>query len=112
MMFKPKEEVYNILKDLPYWVSQRQPNRFKELPSIIFSCANNTVNPDLDNEILSQDLTIIIDVYAKTSSETTKVLEEVEKVMRDNLYRMTFSSDEVPSNNGISRVNARFEKSI
>ena len=111
-MFKPKEEVYRILGELPYWVSQRQPDKFKELPSIIFKCANNMVNPDLDNEILSQDLTIIIDIYAKTSSEATKVLEEVESKMRENFYRMTFSSDEVPSNNGISRINTRFEKTI
>lgn len=111
-MFKPKEEVYGILNELPYWVSQREPNKFKELPSIIFKCANNTVNPDLDNEILSQDLTIIIDIYAKMSSEATKILEEVESKMRKNLYRMTFSSDEVPSNVGIYRINTRFEKII
>lgn len=111
-MFKPKEEAYKILSELPYWVSQRQPNKFAELPSIIFRCANNTVNPDLDNEILSQNLTIIIDIYAKTSSEATKILEEVENKMRENYYRMTFSSDEVPSNRGISRINTRFEKTI
>ena len=111
-MFKPKEEVFKILNELKYWVSQNQPNRFKELPSIIFKCANNTVNPDLDNEILSQDLTIIIDIYAKTSSEATRILEEVESKMRENLYRMTFSNDEVPSNAGIYRINARFEKTI
>lgn len=111
-MFKPKEEVYKILSELPYWVSQRQPDKFKELPSIIFKCANNTVNPDLDNEILSQDLIIIIDIYAETSSNATKILEEVESKMRENYYRMTFSSDEVPSNRGISRINTRFEKTI
>ena len=111
-MFKPKEEVYKILSELPYWVSQRQPDKFKELPSIIFKCANNTVNPDLDNEILSQDLIIIIDIYAETSSDATKILEEVESKMRENYYRMTFSSDEVPSNRGISRINTRFEKTI
>lgn len=111
-MFKPKEEVYKILSELPYWVSQRQPDKLKELPSIIFKCANNTVNPDLDNEILSQDLIIIIDIYAETSSNATKILEEVESKMRENYYRMTFSSDEVPSNRGISRINTRFEKTI
>lgn len=111
-MFKPKEEVYKILSELPYWVGQNQPNKFKELPSIIFKCSNNAVNPDLDNEILSQNLTIIIDIYAKTSSEATKILEEVENKMRENYYRMTFSSDEVPSNRGISRINTRFEKTI
>lgn len=111
-MFKPKEEVYKILSELSYWVSQREPNKFKELPSIIFKCSNNAANLDLDNEILSQDVVIIIDVYAKTSSETTRILEEVESKMRENLYRMTFSSDEVPSNAGIYRINARFEKTI
>ena len=111
-MFKPKEEVYSILKELKYWVSQRQPNKFKELPSIIFKCANNAVELDLDNEITSQDMTVIIDVYAKTSSEASKILEEVESKMRENHYHMKFSSDEVPSNPGISRINSRFEKII
>lgn len=111
-MFKPKEEVYKILSELPYWVSQRQPNKFKELPSIIFKCSNNAINLDLDNEISSQDLIIIIDIYANKSSEATKILAEVESKMRENYYRMTFSSDEVPSNSGISRINTRFEKTI
>lgn len=111
-MFKPKEEVYRILSELPYWVGQNQPNKFKELPSIIFKCSNNAINLDLDNEISSQDLIIIIDIYANKSSEATKILAEVESKMRGNYYRMTFSSDEVPSNAGISRINARFEKSI
>lgn len=111
-MFKPKEEVYKILSELPYWVGQNQPNKFKELPSIIFKCSNNAVNLDLDNEILSQDLTIVIDIYAKTSSEASKILEEVESKMREKYYCMTFSSDEVPSNPGISRINSRFEKII
>lgn len=111
-MFKPKEEVYQVLSKLPYWISQREPNKFKELPTVIFRCSNNVVNLDLDNKISSQDIAIIIDVYAKTSSEATKILEEVESKMRENYYRMTFSSDEVPSNNGISRINTRFEKTI
>lgn len=111
-MFKPKEEVYKVLSELPYWVSQRQPNKFSELPSIIFRCSNNAVNLDLDNEISSQDLAIIIDIYAKTSSEASKILEEVESKMREKYYCMTFSSDEVPSNPGISRINSRFEKII
>lgn len=111
-MFKPKEEVYKILSELPYWVGQNQPNKLKELPSIIFKCSNNAVNLDLDNEILSQDLTIVIDIYAKTSSEATRILAEVECKMRENYYHMPFSSDEVPSNVGISRINARFDKSI
>lgn len=111
-MFKPKEEVYQALSKLPYWVSQREPNKFKELPSIIFRCSNNAVNLDLDNEISSQNLIIIIDIYAKKSSEATKILEEVESKMREIYYCMTFSSDEVPSSNGISRINTRFEKTI
>ena len=111
-MFKLKEEVYKILNELPYWVGQREPNKFSELPSIIFKCSNNAVNLDLDNEILSQDLSIVIDIYAKTSGEATRILAEVESKMRENYYHMTFSSDEVPSNAGISRINARFDKTI
>ncbi len=111
-MFKPKEEVYKLLSELPYWVSQREPNKFKKLPSIIFRCANNTTRLDLNNEITSQDMTIVIDIYAKTSSEASKILEEVESKMREKYYCMTFSSDEVPSNPGISRINSRFEKII
>lgn len=111
-MFKPKEEVYTILSSLSYWVSQREPDKLTEMPSIIFKCGNNSVNPDLDNQISTQDLTIIIDIYAKTSSQCSSILEEVESLMRANYYHMTFSSDEVPSRKGICRINARFEKTI
>lgn len=111
-MFKPKEEVYKILNKLNYWVSSVQPDKFKELPSIIFKCDNNTINLDMDNQITSQEVVITIDIYAKRSSEATKILEEVESKMRENYYRMTFSNDDVPSRLGISRINARFEKII
>ena len=111
-MFKPKKEINTILKVLPYWVSQREPEKLTELPAIIFKCANNAINPDLDNNIATQDITIIIDIYAKTSSECTSVFEQVELIMRNNLYHATFSSDEVPARPGMSRINARFEKIV
>lgn len=111
-MFKPKQEVKRILSTLNCWVSQTEPEKLTELPAVIFKCANNAINPDLDNDIDTQDIAIIIDIYAKKSSDCTNLFEQVEQIMRNNLYRATFSSDEVPARPGMKRINARFEKIV
>ncbi len=55
-MYLPKSDVYNSLKELNYYVSQTQPATFNDLPAIIFSVGNNTVDVDLDNGIISHFL--------------------------------------------------------
>ena len=108
-MYLPKSDIYNSLKQLNYYVSQTQPGEFTELPAIIFSVGNNSINTDLDNNILSQDIEIIVDIWAEDSVTASKVLSQVENIMRINLYNMSFSSD-VPNSGNLYHINNRFTK--
>ena len=110
-MYLPKSDIYNSLKQLNYYVSQTQPATFNDLPAIIFSVGNNSINTDLDNNILSQDLEIQIDVWAEDSVTASKVLSQVEEIMRSNLYNMSFSND-VPNVGNLYHIVSRFTKLI
>ena len=110
-MYLPKSDVYNSLKQLNYYVSQTQPAVFSELPAIIFSVGNNVLDYDLDNNIISQDLEIIIDIWAENSVTASKVLSKVEEIMRLNLYKMSYSND-VPNNGNLFHILNRFTKTV
>lgn len=110
-MYLPKSDVYNSLKQLNYYVSQTQPATFNELPAIIFSVGNNALDYDLDNNIISQDLEIVIDIWAEDSVKASKVLSQVEEIMRKNLYKMSYSND-VPNNGNLYHILSRFTKIV
>lgn len=111
-MYLPKTDIYNSLKAISnsYYVSQTQPPTFNTLPAIIFKVGNNSINTDLDNTILSQDLEIIIDVWAEDSVTASSVLSQVEAVMRQNQYNMSYSND-VPNTGNLFHIYSRFTKS-
>lgn len=110
-MYLPKSDIYNSLKELNYFVSQTQPATFNDLPAIIFSVGNNAVNTDLDNNILSQDIEVQVDVWAEDSVTASTVLSQVEEKMRLNLYTMSFSND-VPNIGNLYHIVSRFTKLI
>lgn len=110
-MYLPKSDVYNSLKQLNYYVSQTQPATFNELPAIIFSVGNNALDYDLDNNIISQDLEIVIDIWAEDSVTASKLLSQVEEIMRKNLYKMSYSND-VPNNGNLYHILSRFTKIV
>lgn len=106
-MYLPKSDVYNSLKTLNYYVSQTQPTEFNELPAITFRVGDNSVNLDLDNTIISQDIEIIIDIWAEDSVTASMVLSQVEEKMREINYNMSFSSD-IPNIGNLYHINCRF----
>lgn len=110
-MYLPKSDIYNSLKQLNYYVSQTQPTTFNELPAVIFSVGNNSIDVDLDNNILSQNLEITIDIWAEDSVTASNVLSQVEETMRLNLYNMSYSND-VPNNGNLYHILSRFTKII
>lgn len=110
-MYLPKSDVYGCLKELNYYVSQTQPAIFNDLPAIILKVGNNSINTDLDNNILSQELEIGIDIWAEDSVTASEVLSKVEKTMRLNQYTMTFSQD-VPNTGNLFHIVTRFTKTI
>lgn len=110
-MYLPKTDIYNSLKSInnSYYVAQTQPSTFNTVPAIIFKVGNNSINTDLDNNILSQDLEIIIDIWAENSVTASSVLSQVEEVMRQNQYNMSYSND-VPNNGNLFHIYSRFTK--
>lgn len=106
-MYLPKSDVYNSLKTLNYYVSQTQPTEFNDLPAITFRVGDNSVNLDLDNTIISQDIEIVIDIWAEDSVTASTVLSQVEGKMREINYKMSFSSD-VPNIGNLYHINCRF----
>jgi hypothetical protein len=110
-MYLPKSDIYNSLKELNYFVSQTQPSEFTTLPAIIFNLGNNSINADLDNNISSQDIEVVIDIWAEDSVTASKVLSQVENIMRINLYTMSFSSD-IPNIGNLYHINCRFTKIV
>lgn len=110
-MYLPKSDVYKSLKELNYYVSQTQPSTFNELPAIIFNVGNNSIDVDLDNNIISQDLEIIVDIWAEDSVTASKVLSQVEEKMRLNLYNMSYSND-IPNSGNLYHIYCRFTKLV
>ena len=107
-MYTPKSDIFNILSTLKYEVSQDSDNVFNTLPVITFSVGNNNVNLDLNNEILYQDIEININIWAETSVMASTMLREVEALMRQHGYKLTFSGD-IPQENGIYHISNRFK---
>ena len=99
----------NLLKPLGYGVSQTQPKKFNELPYINFEVTGNSVDLFLDNTISTQSIEVKIDIWADTSVEASRILSEVEEVMRSDLYQMTFSAD-IPNTGNIFHISTRFNK--
>lgn len=109
-MYLPKMDIYNILKTLPYRVSQSSEAIFNELPAITFRVGDNSVNLDLDNEILYQDIVIVIDIWAEESLKASKMLSEIEALMRQNGYKLNFSTDVPNVDKNIYHITTRFIK--
>ena len=110
-MYLPKSDIFTSLKKLNCFVSQTQPAIFNKLPAIIFRVGNNALEYDLDNNVISQELGIIIDIWAEDSVSASTVLSQVEEIMRINQYKLSFSND-VPNTGNLYHINNRFTKII
>lgn len=108
-MYLPKKDVYNTLKSLKVSVSQTQPTTFNELPFINFEVTNNRADLFLNNTIASQSIEVKVDIWANSSVEASNLLSQVEEVMRNDLYQLTFSAD-IPNTGNIFHISTRFSK--
>lgn len=106
-MYIPKSEIFNILSTLSYNVSQAHQSVFNTLPSITFRVEDNSIDLDLDNIIQSQNIIVIIDIWAEDSITASQILKEVENKMRENNYSLVTSKD-VPNNDEIYHIYSRF----
>lgn len=109
-MYNPKTEVYNLLSTLGYNVTQSSSNEFVEFPAVTYTISNDAADViDMDNNMLSQDVDVTIDIWTITSSEGSSILSSIEELLRENNYILTWSSD-VPNPHDVYHTQARFKK--
>lgn len=110
-MYTPKAEIYEALNDLGYYCRQGQQAVFtdQQLPAITFRIDNNSVNLYLSNDIESQNITAVVDLWANDSPTTSEMLTEVEGVMRGLGYRLSYSADVPAPAGALYHTNCRFD---
>ena len=92
-MIIPKEEVMTILSSLGYEVVQTSQNVFNDFPVITFYVEDNQNKYSLDKQLIDQDITVSVNIWAEDSVKASEILEQVEKVMREHGYYMTMWND-------------------
>lgn len=110
-MYLPKSDIFsalNRLRTLDYAVKQSNQNSFDNLPTVTFRVSTNDITLNLDNEISKQEIEIIVDVWSEDSMTASSVLNDVERIMRDMDYRLSFSSD-IPDPEGLFHISNRFK---
>lgn len=108
MMYQPKTDLFSLLSEIDgVSVYQNKPQINANFPCIVFLVADNKVNGTLDKEIGFQEMIFNIDIYAKTSLESSELLTTLEELLRDNYYRLASSVDLIEQD-GYSHIATRF----
>ncbi len=103
-----KSALYNLLDEIEdVTILQGRPEVIASFPTVTFSISENTPRYTLDKDIGHQDISIDIDIWADTPSETGTLLSSIEEILRDEGYRLTFSSD-LPDPEGKARITTVF----
>lgn len=108
-MYSPKRDIYQALKELNAFVVQSSQNIFTHTPAITFAISNNSTNLDLDNQISSQEITVVVDIWTESSEKATTLLGETETIMRNKGYCLTYSADVPRPDGALHHINCRFE---
>ena len=112
MIYAPKEDVYNALQSLDATVIQGAQAIFTETPAVTFSVSDNNTELDLNNEIASQNIMIIIDIWTDSSIEATELLKNSETIMRQLGYRLSYSADVPRPEGALHHINCRYEMAV
>lgn len=108
-MYNPKKEIYQKLCEIEgVSVSQSAQNIFNEVPAVTYRIEGNAADYYLENDIASQRIYCVIDIWADESTTASALLVKVEAKMRELKYRLNNSLD-VPSPEGsLYHINATF----
>jgi hypothetical protein len=106
-MTEPKEGLYTLLKELDAPVYQVRPEVIKQFPCIVFRVEENSPVYELDHEIGLQQISILLDIFAKSSKESGELLKEVETTLREGGYRLSTTFD-LPDPDGLSHLVCSF----
>lgn len=107
-MTDPKETIYNKLSEVTGAnVYQTRPEVIENLPAVTFNIQSNVPKYNLDKEIAKQDIVVKVDLWGNTSNDTAALLVQVEALMLELDYRLTFNQDLVDPS-GISHLTTQF----
>lgn len=109
MMYNPKQDIYTALQEAGAVVLQGSQEVFTKTPAITFSVSDNSIELDLNNEIASQELTIILDIWTESSMEASELQAKTEEIMRSLGYRLSYSADVPRPEGALHHINCRFE---
>jgi len=110
-MYLPKKDIRDLLLTLTPNVMQTSQYVFTQFPTLTFEVLNNSTSLDLGNEILYQDITVKIDIWAEDSITASDMLAKVEKAMRTDLrFRLEFSGDVPNPDKSIFHITTRFRR--
>lgn len=112
-MDTPNTTVYEALKTLiteagVKSVGKPNQNVFTEFPAITYRIADNHNTLDLDNEIASQTVEVVVDIWSDKSMGATDLLPLVEAKLRPLFYNCVFSSEVPNPTEDVYHVTARF----
>ena len=107
-MYLPKEDIFNKLQETGVTVLQAAQETYPNPPAITFSISDNATELDLDNEISSQSIIAVVDIWTDTSMEASALLNASEILMRELGYKMTYSADVPRPEGALHHINCRF----
>ena len=108
-MYLPKEDIFKKLQETGVTVLQSAQETYPNPPAITFSISDNATELDLDNEISSQSIIAVVDIWTDTSMEASALLNASEILMRELGYRLTYSADVPRPEGALHHINCRFE---
>ena len=108
-MYLPKEDIFKKLQETGVTVLQSAQETYPNPPEITFSISDNATELNLDNEISSQSIIAVVDIWTDTSMEASALLNASEILMRELGYRMTYSADVPRPEGALHHINCRFE---
>ena len=106
-ILKKLEEILDV--EVSYFYPEKWSNLEKK-PAISYYEMDNSVSSKADDEEYSSNIAIQVDIWAKSSSECSKLAIEVNEKMEDLDFERTLSVDLYEQETKIYHKTMRFEK--
>ncbi len=104
-MLEPKKDIYTILSGVGT-AYQNRPQLIKEIPCLYYYVSSNVPVYVLEQNIGYQEIEVVVDILANTSSESGTLLSSLESAMLSEGYRLTYCAD-IPDDN-YSHITTKF----
>lgn len=110
-MINMKPQILKKLEEISdVEVSYFYPQNWAKLPAISYYEMDNSVASKADDEEYSSNIAIQIDVWAKSSSECSKLAIQINEKMEDLEFERTLALDLFEQETKIYHKTMRFEK--